>query len=70
MNTSLSLIQFAAADQRPPLKLLPFGGFEVAVLLTKLHDNGYADERSNDVVTLLPATSVRSGWLRSKIMAG
>jgi hypothetical protein len=69
MNTSLSLTQFAAADARPPLKLLPFGGFEVAVLLTKLHDNSYAEER-NDAVTLLPATSVRSGWLRSKIMAG
>jgi hypothetical protein len=54
----------------PGLKLLPFGGFEVAVLLHKLHGGERLNDRQDDSRDLQPMTDVSSGWLRSKMMAG
>ncbi len=55
----------------PTLKLLPFGGFEVAALLQQLQ-NGRNPRDMKDDNTDFPVlnSSVSSGWLRSKIMAG
>jgi len=59
-------------EYTPSLDLLPFGGFEVAVLLARLEsgDDGsqHLDEQSK--YSLPMTTEVSSGWLRSKLMGG
>lgn len=54
--------------------LLPFGGFEVAVLLLKLQDGDGGDNENDkdcsaETIDFQPVTGpVSSGWLRSKMM--
>jgi len=52
--------------------LLPFGGFEVATLLSMISSGERAFiEKRHDQSDFQPTTAtVSSGWLRSKIMAG
>ncbi len=58
-------------DYTPGLKLLPFGGFEVASLLLKLHNgNPAGSDKNDDSLDFQPLTEVSSGWLQSKIMVG
>lgn len=56
-------------DFNPGLKLLPFGGFDVASLLLKLHNgNPCSSDSPEDALDFQPLTDVSSGWLRSKMM--
>jgi hypothetical protein len=59
-------------DYIPSLKLLPFGGFEVALLLQKLHSGApLTNDGTHETLDFQPkARAVSSGWLSSKIMAG
>ena len=55
----------------PGLKLLPFGGFEVSVLLNQLKSGQRNGDTNDDSTEFQPPSSiVSSGWLQSKIMAG
>jgi hypothetical protein len=57
-------------DYAPSPDLLPFGGFEVAVLLLKLQDGGTGGNDHNvETMDFQPLPrEVSSGWLRSKLM--
>jgi len=57
-------------EYAPSPNLLPFGGFEVAVLLLRLQAGEIGgDDRSLDRLDFQPLTKeVSSGWLRSKMM--
>jgi hypothetical protein len=57
-------------EYTPSLKLLPFGGFEVAALLVQLHNGKNLRESTEDSFEFQANANVSSGWLRSKIMAG
>ncbi len=54
----------------PSPDLLPFGGFEVAVLLLKLQDGSTSShDLSGPLMDFEPQPrEVSSGWLRSKLM--
>jgi len=54
----------------PSSDLLPFGGFEVKVLLLKLQDGHTPEVGSSDaLLDFQPQPrEVSSGWLRSKLM--
>jgi hypothetical protein len=59
-------------DFTPSLDLLPFGGFDVAVLLARLEAGDIGDQPVDEQihVCLPTSTEVSSGWLRSKLMGG
>jgi hypothetical protein len=69
--TRSNVIRYEDDAASPNPKLLPFGGFEVAVLLSKLHDSACAAERTSaPTVNFSPvAETARSGYLRSKMAA-
>ncbi|MBS1991012.1 MAG: hypothetical protein JSS86_17355 [Cyanobacteria bacterium SZAS LIN-2] len=59
-------------DCSPSPNLLPFGGFEVARLLSMMASGDRAAlEHREEAIAYQPLTAnVHPGWLRSKILAG
>jgi hypothetical protein len=58
-------------EYTPSLKLLPFGGFDVASLLHKLESGQIKNDLSDNSIDFQPISNpVSSGWLRSKMMSG
>jgi len=59
-------------ESTPNPSLLPFGGFEVASLLSMIAngERTFIDKRDESSGFPHVKVNVSSGWLRSKIMAG